>query len=271
MEHNGTQMDEKFTYHVDEHAVSNGWKIGILWWGPLVCPVVVIDISSGCTSHIKWMKNEVNEYFMLNGWKYDTSSGLTVLDIKWMKNDNVDEHNISNGWKRYIKWMYITCQMDGHHILNGWAWHIEVDGWTWPIKWMKRTMTWMKFLFPTYLISVQGTKKIRSTGVLFCALNARAGTARRWRSPRRNGESEREEAHTLTRREDAQRERERERERERWWVAARFQGLRARGKRKKTSWWREDSRGLELLLLLLLSAKDLKKCWMFRLDLQYKG
>ncbi len=81
------------------------------------------------------------------------------------------------------------------------------------------------------------------------------------------GKRGREEAHALARREHAQRERERER----WWVAARFQGLRARGKRKKTSWWREDSGGLKLLLLLLLTAKDLKKCGMFRLNLQYKG
>jgi hypothetical protein len=47
-------------------------------------------------------------------------------------------------------------------------------------------------------------------GFLFCALNARAGTARRWRSPRSNGENEREEAHTVTRREDTHKERERD-------------------------------------------------------------
>jgi len=97
-------------------------------------------------------------------------------------------------------------------------------------------------------------EKYVQLGFLFCALNAGAGTARRWRSPRSNWESEGERRRTLSHAEST------ERERERSWFAARFQGLRARGKRKKTSWWREDSGGLELLPLLLLSAKDLKKC-----------
>jgi hypothetical protein len=64
----GLKWMKKITYQVDEHAVSNGWKNDIYgrfggeapWYGP----VVVIDISSGWTSHVKWMKNEVNEHFI---------------------------------------------------------------------------------------------------------------------------------------------------------------------------------------------------------------
>jgi hypothetical protein len=50
--------------------------------------------------------------------KNDLSSGLTVLDIKWMKNDQVDEHNISDGCK-------MTYQVDLHYMSNGWTSYIE--------------------------------------------------------------------------------------------------------------------------------------------------
>jgi hypothetical protein len=53
---------------------------------------------------------------------------------------------------------------------------------------------------------------MRSTGVLFCALNAGAGTARGWRSPRSNWESEEEKRRTLSHAESTHRERERERD-----------------------------------------------------------
>jgi len=46
------QMDGKMTY-MDALGVRPPW------YGP----VVVIDISSGWTSHVNWMKNEANEHY----------------------------------------------------------------------------------------------------------------------------------------------------------------------------------------------------------------
>lgn len=51
-------------------------------------------------------------------------------------------------------------------------------------------------------------EKYIQLGFLFCALNAGAGTARRWRSPRSNWESEGERRRTLSHAESTERERE---------------------------------------------------------------
>jgi hypothetical protein len=53
-------------------------------------------------------------------------------------------------------------------------------------------------------------EKYVQLGFLFCALNAGAGTARRWRSPRSNWESEGERRRTLSHAESTERERERD-------------------------------------------------------------